>query len=51
MSEQPTTAPATTPVATTGDLLVASEVRKEFGGLVAVNDLDLHDPERARSSA
>ena len=43
MSEQPTRAPA--PVVTTGDLLVAAEVRKEFGGLVAVNDIDFHDPE------
>jgi len=32
------------------DLLVASQVRKEFGGLVAVNDVDFTVP-RARSSA
>jgi branched-chain amino acid transport system ATP-binding protein len=30
-----------------GDLLVASNVRKEFGGLLAVNDLDFTIPERA----
>jgi branched-chain amino acid transport system ATP-binding protein len=29
------------------DLLVASQVRKEFGGLVAVNDIDFAIPERA----
>jgi branched-chain amino acid transport system ATP-binding protein len=29
------------------DLLVASGVRKEFGGLVAVNDVDFRIPERA----
>ena len=29
------------------DLLVASKVRKEFGGLVAVNDVDFTIPERA----
>src|SRR6059036_1102239 len=32
---------------TTGDLLVASDVRKEFGGLLAVNDLDFTIPERS----
>ena len=45
MSEQPTRAPA--PVVTTGDLLVAAEVRKEFGGLVAVNDLTFTIPNRS----
>src|SRR5947208_16549984 len=30
-----------------GDLLVASNVRKEFGGLLAVNDLDFTIPERS----
>ena len=47
MSEQPTTtaAPATPP--TGGDLLVAAEVRKEFGGLVAVNDLTFTIPNRS----
>ena len=29
------------------DLLVAAKVRKEFGGLVAVNDVDFTIPERA----
>jgi branched-chain amino acid transport system ATP-binding protein len=29
------------------DILVASDVRKEFGGLVAVNDVDFTVPERA----
>jgi branched-chain amino acid transport system ATP-binding protein len=38
------TAAATT---TAGDLLVAEKVRKEFGGLVAVNDVDFTIPERA----
>jgi len=47
MSEQPTPAPAATPVATTGDLLVAADVRKEFGGLVAVNDLTFTIPTRS----
>jgi len=32
---------------TTGDLLVASDVRKEFGGLLAVNDLDFTIPQRS----
>ena len=32
---------------TTGDLLVASDVRKEFGGLLAVNDLDFTIPRRS----
>jgi branched-chain amino acid transport system ATP-binding protein len=32
---------------TTGDLLVASVVRKEFGGLLAVNDLDFTIPQRS----
>jgi branched-chain amino acid transport system ATP-binding protein len=32
---------------TGGDLLVAEEVRKEFGGLVAVNDLSFTIPKRA----
>jgi len=30
-----------------GDLLVAHQVRKEFGGLLAVNDLDFAIPQRA----
>ncbi|MGB2874002.1 MAG: ABC transporter ATP-binding protein [Gaiellaceae bacterium] len=30
-----------------GDLLIASRVRKEFGGLLAVNDLDFTIPERS----
>jgi branched-chain amino acid transport system ATP-binding protein len=30
-----------------GDLLVAANVRKEFGGLLAVNDLDFTIPERS----
>jgi branched-chain amino acid transport system ATP-binding protein len=30
-----------------GDLLVAARVRKEFGGLLAVNDLDFTIPERS----
>jgi branched-chain amino acid transport system ATP-binding protein len=30
-----------------GDLLVADTVRKEFGGLVAVNDLDFNIPQRS----
>src|SRR3954466_9232807 len=30
-----------------GDLLVASRVRKEFGGLIAVNDLEFTIPERS----
>jgi len=29
------------------DLLVAAKVRKEFGGLIAVNDVDFTIPERA----
>jgi len=32
---------------TTSDLLVAAQVRKEFGGLLAVNDLDFTIPERS----
>src|SRR5436189_5524000 len=32
---------------TTGDLLVANGVRKEFGGLLAVNDLDFTIPQRS----
>jgi branched-chain amino acid transport system ATP-binding protein len=47
MSEQPTKAPAAPPVASTADLLVAAEVRKEFGGLVAVNDLTFTIPTRS----
>ncbi len=30
-----------------GDLLVAAEVRKEFGGLLAINDLDFTIPQRS----
>jgi branched-chain amino acid transport system ATP-binding protein len=30
-----------------GDLLIASQVRKEFGGLLAVNDLDFTIPQRS----
>ena len=33
--------------ATTGDLLIAQDVRKEFGGLIAVNDLTFTIPERS----
>jgi branched-chain amino acid transport system ATP-binding protein len=33
--------------ASNGDLLVASRVRKEFGGLLAVNDLDFTIPQRS----
>ncbi len=33
--------------AANGDLLVASVVRKEFGGLLAVNDLDFTIPQRS----
>jgi branched-chain amino acid transport system ATP-binding protein len=36
--------PATTP---SGSLLVADDVRKEFGGLIAVNDLEFTIPERS----
>ena len=32
---------------TVADLLVAEGVRKEFGGLVAVNDVDFTIPERS----
>src|SRR6478736_565080 len=32
---------------TTGDLLVAAQIRKEFGGLLAVNDLDFTIPQRS----
>jgi branched-chain amino acid transport system ATP-binding protein len=35
------------PTTSTGDLLVASDVRKEFGGLVAVNDLTFTIPNRS----
>jgi len=35
------------PLSTDGDLLVAAEVRKEFGGLVAVNDLTFTIPNRS----
>jgi branched-chain amino acid transport system ATP-binding protein len=47
MSEQPTATatPATPPAG--GDLLVAAEVRKEFGGLVAINDLTFTIPTRS----
>jgi branched-chain amino acid transport system ATP-binding protein len=47
MSEQAAKAPATTPPVTEGDLLVAADVRKEFGGLVAVNDLTFTIPARS----
>ena len=33
------------------DLLEARAMRKEFGGLVAVSDVDFNDPGTARSSA
>ena len=33
--------------ATNGDLLVAARIRKEFGGLLAVNDLDFTIPQRS----
>jgi branched-chain amino acid transport system ATP-binding protein len=35
------------PAAANGDLLVAERVRKEFGGLLAVNDLDFTIPRRS----
>ena len=38
--------PAPTP-AKNDDLLVAMRIRKEFGGLLAVNDLDFAIPQRA----
>ena len=48
MSEQPTSDAAPATAATTGgDLLVAAEVPKEFGGLVAVNDLTFTIPNRS----
>jgi branched-chain amino acid transport system ATP-binding protein len=50
MSEQPTqTAPQAPPPDKTsdGNLLVADDVRKEFGGLIAVNDLDFTIPNRS----
>ena len=49
MSEQPTAATATPPPPEPagGDLLVAADVRKEFGGLVAVNDLTFTIPKRS----
>ena len=34
-------------MSTDGNLLVASDVRKEFGGLLAVNDLDFTIPQRS----
>src|SRR5688500_13660384 len=46
MSSVPGT--ASPPAETRGtDLLVAEQVRKEFGGLVAVNDVDFTIPERS----
>jgi branched-chain amino acid transport system ATP-binding protein len=49
MSEQPTAATATPPPPEPagGDLLVAAEVRKEFGGLVAIDDLSFTIPNRS----
>jgi branched-chain amino acid transport system ATP-binding protein len=47
MSEQPAPAPAPTGPRPDGDLLVATEVRKEFGGLIAVNDLTFTIPNRS----
>ena len=47
MSEQPTTTAAPPPAQAGADLLVADAVRKEFGGLVAVNDLDFTIPQRS----
>jgi branched-chain amino acid transport system ATP-binding protein len=48
MSEQPTTTTASPPPEQNGgDLLVAAEVRKEFGGLVAIDDLTFTIPARA----
>jgi len=35
------------PSETSGDLLIAENVRKEFGGLLAVNDLDFTIPQRS----
>src|SRR6188508_2740399 len=40
MSTQP-------PPSAGGDLLIASGIRKEFGGLIAVNDLDFTIPQRS----
>jgi branched-chain amino acid transport system ATP-binding protein len=36
-----------TPTPPTGNLLVADDVRKEFGGLIAVNDLEFTIPQRS----
>jgi len=49
MIEQPTAATATPPPPERagGDLLVAAEVRKEFGGLVAIDDLSFTIPNRS----
>jgi branched-chain amino acid transport system ATP-binding protein len=47
MREQPTTTAAPPPAQAGADLLVADAVRKEFGGLVAVNDLTFTIPTRA----
>ena len=47
MSEQPTKTAEPAPPAAAGDLLIASEVRKEFGGLVAISDLTFTIPSRS----
>ena len=47
MSEQPAPTPAPSAPSLDDDLLVAADVRKEFGGLVAVNDLTFTIPNRS----
>jgi branched-chain amino acid transport system ATP-binding protein len=49
MTEQPTQQqPAATPQhSSDGNLLVAAQIRKEFGGLIAINDLTFTIPERS----
>ena len=47
MSEQPTVTATPPAPSNGGDLLVAAEVRKEFGGLVAIDDLTFTIPRRS----
>ena len=47
MSEQPTQTAEPAPPVAAGDLLIASDVRKEFGGLVAISDLTFTIPSRS----
>jgi branched-chain amino acid transport system ATP-binding protein len=47
MSEQPTPTAEPAPPVAAGDLLIASDVRKEFGGLVAISDLTFTIPSRS----